>query len=465
MAGKIMMTISAWHDTSHTQLWKYTQGGGEDIVVDETDSWLAHQVDDHLEALSQCMAFEFPEEVDKINDMARSIRSTLIAAYSTEPEDEDEISPLRSPEATQMLESEDEVRKVVMDKEEHDADVPIPESEAEIEAEMSRFTGPPGAYISVEIEAEMPQLDSTSGGYISDIMEEDEPSFPLPFSLAMWGPSTQDEDRFLSNLKRQGIALTDNEQDKHSPSPVDSNMDYSDDNAEAHAPPCAQPVTDCRWIPFGHSPPYKFSCFDRNFLFPFHFASVSWQVERKLFKSVYGFWSSAYFGALKSIRQDPYDNAIFPTEWLAKHYGQVHGMQERKKIRLFLSCLFTLNRELKARAQQLAEVLNHWRFIACWADTNCLRLSTEEQEKELLRKGQEVLLVCVDEFLENYMHSRIARYTKLASDALEEASLLLKPNLKKKIQILVQRDVLVWVLISKMKVALSYNKIYSSPPL
>ncbi|KAF9490719.1 hypothetical protein BDN71DRAFT_1434503 [Pleurotus eryngii] len=351
MAGKIMMTISAWHDTSHTQLWKnfqYTQGGGEDIVVDETDSWLAHQVDDHLEVLSQCMAFKFPEEADKINNMARSIHSTLIAAYSTEPEDEDEISPLRSPEATQMLESEDEVRKAVTDKEERDADVPISESEAEIEAEMSRFTGPPGAYISVGIEAEMLQLDSTSGGYISDIMEEDvrmlfaiqvfeiltpsfqEPSFPLPFSLAMWGPSTQDEDRFLSNLKRQGITLTDNKQDKHSQSPVDSNMDYSDDNAEVHAPP------------------------------------FSWQVECKLFKSVYGFWSSAYFGALK--------------KWLAKHYGQ--------------------GTESKGTAAR-----------------------REEQEKELLQKGQEVLLICVDEFLENYMHFRIARYTKLASDTLEEASL------------------------------------------
>ncbi|KAF9489495.1 hypothetical protein BDN71DRAFT_1435359 [Pleurotus eryngii] len=252
-----------------------------------------------------------------------------------------------TPEATQMLESEDKVRKAVTDKEEHDADVLIPESEAEIEAEMTRFTGPPGVYISVGIEAEMPQLDSTSGGYISDIMEED----------AMWGPFTQDEDRFLSNLKCQGIALTDNEQDKHSPSPVDSNMDYSDDNAEVHAPPCAQPVTDCRWIPFGHSPPYKFPCFNCNFLFPFHFASVSWQVEHKLFKSVYGFWSSAYFGALK--------------KWLAKHYRQ--GTES---------------------AQQLAEVLNHWRFVACWADINCLHLSTEEQEKELLRKRQKVLLNC-----------------------------------------------------------------------
>ncbi|KAF9489496.1 hypothetical protein BDN71DRAFT_1435360 [Pleurotus eryngii] len=69
----------------------YTQGGREDIVVNETNSWLAYQVDDHLEVLSQCMAFEFPEKVDKINDMAISIHSTLIAAYSTEPEDEDEI--------------------------------------------------------------------------------------------------------------------------------------------------------------------------------------------------------------------------------------------------------------------------------------------------------------------------------------------------------------------------------------
>lgn len=238
-------------------------------------------------------------------------------------------------------------------------------------------------------------------------------------------------------------------------------MEYS----QAEPPPCAQPITECRWIPLGRSPSTKYSALNRNFLFPFGFASVYWQVERRLFQSVYGFWSSAYLGALRSIRQDPYDNDIFPTQWLAKHYGQVHGIQQREKMKRFLFCLFTLNRELKARVQQLAEIFNHWRFIACWADTNCLRLPTEEQEKELLQKGQEVLFKCVDEFLENYMHSRIARYTEYASDALEEAFSSLRPDLTRRIQKLVQRDVRVWVIMLKIKVALSYNKIYSSPPL
>ncbi|KAF9486648.1 hypothetical protein BDN71DRAFT_1564216, partial [Pleurotus eryngii] len=399
---------------------QYTQGDGEDTLSNMTDSWLEHQVDNHLEVLTQCMATEFPDDTNKIHDMATSMRDTLISAYCVE--------------SAEVPESEDEVRAEVAD--EKIQEELILESEDEVQAEMSRFDSPSS----------------------SDRMEED----------AICGPSTQDEDNFLSTFQRQAISLTDAQQDKHSASASDSDMDYSQVehySQDMDAPPCAQPITESRWIPLGRSHNTKFSCFAPNFLFPFDFATISWQVERRLFKSVYGFWSSAYLGALRSIRRDPYDEAIFPTLWLAKHYGQVHGLQPRKKIKLFLSRLFTLNKELKARAQQLAEVFNHWRFIACWADTNCLRLPTEEQEKELLRKGQEVLLTCVDEFLENYMHSRIAHYTKLASDALEEAYASLKPDLKKKIQKLVQRDVLVWVLMSKMKVALSYNKMYGSQPL
>ncbi|KDQ32232.1 hypothetical protein PLEOSDRAFT_165485 [Pleurotus ostreatus PC15] len=121
------------------------------------------------------------------------------------------------------------------------------------------------------------------------------------------------------------------------------------------------------------------------------------------------------------------------------------GATRRDKVILHQNTL------TEARAQQLAEIFNHWRFIACWADTNCLRLPTEEQEQELLQKGQEVLFKCVDEFLENYMHSRIARYAEYASDALEEVFSSLRPDLTRRIQKLVQRDVRVWVIMSKIK--------------